>query len=224
MLAANPKRMEPSKPSAAGPKYLLRLKLPEADWDDAWELCRGIEQCGGHRTEEGFGFCSAEERTLALEILEDRFGAQCFELCEAPSENENYALRVLVAHPDEAHRHLYCRSLAREGYRCVEAEHGLDCVESIRRQSPDLLVLHRDLLWGGGDGVLACLQHEPAWSRIPVVLLTRQDQQPPAAVQTPGRVIARLPGPVAPATLLAAIRRFLGGKPRRRSTIDAGSA
>jgi hypothetical protein len=69
------------------PKYLIRLTLPEADWDDAWELCRGIEQCGGHRTEEGFWFCSAEERTLALEILQDRFGREYFVLCDAPAGN-----------------------------------------------------------------------------------------------------------------------------------------
>jgi hypothetical protein len=70
------------------PEFLICLNLPESDWDDAWELCRGIEQCGGHRTEEGFWFCSAEERTLALEILQDRFGRQYFVLCDAPAGSD----------------------------------------------------------------------------------------------------------------------------------------
>jgi hypothetical protein len=61
------------------PRYLIRLNLPEADWDDAWELCRGIERCGGHRTDEGFAFCSADERSLALEILQERFGRDYLE-------------------------------------------------------------------------------------------------------------------------------------------------
>jgi len=92
------------RPRQVEPKYLIRLTLPEADWDDAWELCRGIEQCGGHRTEEGFWFCSAEERTLALEILQDRFGGQYFESYDAPAEND--AVQLLVADPEEDRRHL----------------------------------------------------------------------------------------------------------------------
>jgi hypothetical protein len=34
---------------------------------------------GGHRTDEGFAFCSADERTLALEILHERFGRDYLE-------------------------------------------------------------------------------------------------------------------------------------------------
>jgi hypothetical protein len=37
---------------------------------------------GGHRTDEGFAFCSADERSLALEILQERFGRDYLEACD----------------------------------------------------------------------------------------------------------------------------------------------
>jgi hypothetical protein len=69
------------------PRFLIRLNLPETDWDDAWELCRGIERCGGHRTDEGFAFCGEIERTLALEILQERFGRDYLEAYDATAED-----------------------------------------------------------------------------------------------------------------------------------------
>lgn len=77
------------------PQYLIRLSLPEADWDDAWEVCRGIEQCGGQRSSSGFAFCSAAERAEALELLQERFGARYFEALDVGSEP--VSLTVLVA-------------------------------------------------------------------------------------------------------------------------------
>jgi hypothetical protein len=38
------------------------------------------------------------------------------------------------------------------------AEGGIDCVEKIAHERPDLLVLEAPLLWGGSDGVLEILE------------------------------------------------------------------
>jgi CheY-like chemotaxis protein len=191
------------------PRYLLRLTLPKADWDDAWEVCRSIEQCGGHRSSFGFAFCSAGERAEALEILRERFGARYFESLDVQSEAE--AVRILVASPYEGRRHNCCAGLAKYGFRVAEAESGLECLEALRQQPPDILVLHRELLWGGSDGVLNMMQQDIAWSTIPVVLLGHREREDelPTCPSTP--VIACLESPVAPSVLLATIQKFIRG-------------
>jgi CheY-like chemotaxis protein len=190
-----------------GSKYLIRLSLPEADWEDAWELCRGIERCGGHRSKYGFAFCSADERAEALQILEERFGERYFEPLDVLSDNE--AVRILVATPHEDRRHEYCSYLAQIGFRVAEASHGLACLESLRREPPDITVLHRDLLWGGGDGVVECMRQDCRWSGIPVVLLTRPRRRLFTLTGQTPPVFATLQEPVSPRKLLSTIQRLV---------------
>jgi CheY-like chemotaxis protein len=163
----------------AAPRYLLRLTLPQADWDDAWEVCRGIERCGGHRSNFGFAFCSASERAEALEILREQFGAEYFECLDVHSEAE--AVRILLALPDEDRRHEYGAGLARHGFRVAEAASGVECLEVMRQQQPDIVVLEEGLLWGGAEGVLTVMRQDRAWAEIPVVFLqtgSRGNQSP----------------------------------------------
>lgn len=191
----------------AKPRYLLRLTLPEADWDDAWEVCRSIEQCGGHRYSFGFAFCSAAERAEALQILQERYDARYFELLDVRSEAE--AVRILVAVPQEGRRDRYCDCLARNGFRVAEAENGLECLEALRQQPPDILVLHRDLLWGGGDGVLTVMRQDGGWFLIPVLLLSGCHQADELPSWRTAPAITRLEEPVSLPVLLAAIQQLV---------------
>lgn len=165
----------PSRTRArAEPRYLLRLTLPKADWDDAWEVCRGIERCGGHRSNFGFAFCSASERAEALEILREQFGAEYFECLDVRSEAE--AVRILLAVPDEDRRHDYAGGLARHGFRVAEAASGVECLEVMRQQPPDIVVLEEGLLWGGAEGVLTVMRQDSGWAEIPVVFLIARNR------------------------------------------------
>ena len=66
---------------------------------------------------------------------------------------------------------------ASRGYRVETVESALDCIESMQREPPDVLILDCGLLWGGCDGVLAWLQETTARSHVPVVLTTEQSCQ-----------------------------------------------
>jgi len=79
-------------------------------------------------------------------------------------------MRVLIADEDEEFLEFAQRYLSRRGLEVKTATNGLESVAIIRRDVPDVVVLERELLWGGSDGVRACMQQVPAWSEIPVIL------------------------------------------------------
>jgi CheY-like chemotaxis protein len=91
----------------------------------------------------------------------------------------------------------------------AEAESGLECLEALRQQPPDILVLHRELLWGGSDGVLNVMRQDSGWSIIPVVLLGDRDRgdELPSCPHVPVR--ACLESPVALPVLLATIQKLI---------------
>lgn len=60
------------------------------------------------------------------------------------------------------------------GFRVDTAADGLECVETLRRSHPNVLVLDAHLPWGGGDGVLAWMRDDASSSRVPVVLMGEQ--------------------------------------------------
>jgi DNA-binding response OmpR family regulator len=80
------------------------------------------------------------------------------------------SLEVLIADHDVELAMLYSRFLARHGFSAETVTGGLECLRRIRQLSPDVLVLDRDLPWGGGDGVVACLREEGV--SVPVILTT----------------------------------------------------
>ena len=85
--------------------------------------------------------------------------------------NGSQAIRVLIADPDESLLGEY-REHSREGWEVVTAPNGLVCVERLREQVPDVLVLEPQLPWGGGDGVLAMMHEALDLGTVPVMILT----------------------------------------------------
>ncbi len=80
-------------------------------------------------------------------------------------------IRVLIADPDESLMAEY-REHSREDFEIVTAPNGLECVDRLREQAPDVLVLEPQLPWGGGDGVLAMMHDVLGLANVPVMILT----------------------------------------------------
>jgi CheY-like chemotaxis protein len=85
---------------------------------------------------------------------------------------------LVIAESDAELRGAYWRFLTGRGYHVETADDGLDCLEKLRRLAPVVLVLDRELRWGGVDGVLACLREESAGSGVSVVLTTTAGNPP----------------------------------------------
>lgn len=81
-------------------------------------------------------------------------------------------MRVLIADRDQAFLDIAQQYLSRHGHEVKTATNGLESVAILHRDVPDAVVLQRELLWGGGDGVLALMQQPSAWSKIPVILIS----------------------------------------------------
>jgi CheY-like chemotaxis protein len=89
---------------------------------------------------------------------------------------------LLIAESDLELRDACRRFFAERGYDVETAADGLDCVEKLRRVSPAVLVLDRELRWGGADGVLALLREQGAQCEVSVVLTATTDGSANVAV------------------------------------------
>lgn len=82
---------------------------------------------------------------------------------------------LLIAESDAELRGIYDGLSSMLGYHVETAADGLECWSKLRARSPDALVLDVDILWGGGDGVLARLQEDADGAVAPAVFVTGDD-------------------------------------------------
>jgi DNA-binding NtrC family response regulator len=112
---------------------------------------------------------------------------------------------LLVAEGDADLRERCRRFLADHGYDVEGAADGLQCLEKLRRLMPSVLVLDRELRWGGGDGVLAWLREQDALARASVVLTTSAAYQTNACAPIRPPVVNLLPKPFTLTALLDSV-------------------
>ncbi|MBS0266874.1 MAG: response regulator [Planctomycetes bacterium] len=117
---------------------------------------------------------------------------------------------ILIAVGNPLFRDTYASFLRNCGFAVTTAAHGLECLELLQVETPDVLILDWDLPWGGGEGVLAYLREEPI-PRKTSVLLSAPSQLWPGLVQGPSLPVASiLPRPLGLATLLESVRTAAG--------------
>jgi DNA-binding response OmpR family regulator len=79
-------------------------------------------------------------------------------------------MNLLFAHRDANLCVVVRRFLAKKDYDVETSTDALDCVAKLRQVTPDVLVLDPELLWGGGEGVLAILCDESPTTTVKVLL------------------------------------------------------
>ena len=67
------------------------------------------------------------------------------------------------------------------GYRVETVRGGVQCIDSMRASRPDVLILERDLPWGGAEGVLTRMRDEHDIPMVPVVIVCDGPQKSSAA-------------------------------------------
>jgi len=82
---------------------------------------------------------------------------------------------LLIAETDADLRDAYDRLCSARGFQVETSADGLECLIKLGDPVPDVLVVDLDILWGGGDGVLACLREGSAAAIAPAVFVTGND-------------------------------------------------
>lgn len=125
-----------------------------------------------------------------------------------PSTNQSALSRVLIADPDEGLLAAYREDFSEE-FELTTATSGVECVERLQEQTPNLLVLEPQLPWGGGDGVLAMMRTVPELALVPVLILTSCRDVCVLKGVAPFRISEYCVKPRAPDQLAAMIRLLL---------------
>ena len=80
--------------------------------------------------------------------------------------------KILIADDEAEIRNVLHLYLEIDGYEVVEAENGLEALEKIRREQPDLVIL--DIMMPGLDGYRV-LRNIREQNNIPVIMLSAKD-------------------------------------------------
>ena len=111
---------------------------------------------------------------------------------------------LLIAFGDKHLAYRVQTFLEHQSYVVETALDGLDCLDKLRRYTPDILVVEQELPWGGGDGVLARMREQTDVPIVPVVLITAAGSEGPMPL--PSLVSRCLRKPFALPMLLHSIR------------------
>ena len=118
--------------------------------------------------------------------------------------------RVLVVDDDDDLRELLALIVQRAGFLAETAWDGLQAVEGIEKDPPDLIIMDLMLPRYGGFEILRRLQRGPL-ARLPVIVVTGRYNDPAMAalIRAESNVAEFLSKPVNTETLAAALRRLL---------------
>jgi two-component system, OmpR family, alkaline phosphatase synthesis response regulator PhoP len=124
------------------------------------------------------------------------------------------AKRILAVDDEQNIRRLIEVNLQRAGYEVRTAEDGVDALEKIRANPPDMIVL--DVMMPRMDGfeLLRILQSDPGTADIPVVMLTAKAQDADVFRGWQSGAEMYLTKPFNPAQLLTMIRRIFEARER----------
>jgi phosphate regulon transcriptional regulator PhoB len=130
------------------------------------------------------------------------------------------AAEVLIVEDEPDIRALIVHHLTRDGFRCRTAGDGAEALARLRAGLPDLVVL--DLMLPGMDGLELTrrLRAEPAWARLPIIMLTAKADEVDRIVGLEMGADDYVAKPFSPKELLARVRAVL----RRARPADDGRA
>lgn len=87
------------------------------------------------------------------------------------------AKKILVVEDTQPIRRFLEVNLVGAGYEVTEAEDGIEGLQCIREDIPDLIILDITMPNMDGHEMLSWMQVEPEYSRIPVVIFTAETER-----------------------------------------------
>ena len=117
--------------------------------------------------------------------------------------------RVLVVEDDRDIAHLLSHSLGRAGFTVELLHNGADVLDSVRRTSPDLVLL--DLMLPGLDGLEVCraLRDDPRTAALPIIVVTARAEESDRIVGLELGADDYITKPFSPNEVVARVRALL---------------
>jgi CheY-like chemotaxis protein len=122
------------------------------------------------------------------------------------------AIHILTVDDDAGIRRLVQLNLQRAGYRVTTAVDGVDALEKIPADRPDLLILDVTMPRMDGIELLRRVKSDPETADIPVVLLTAKSQDADIQEGSRSGADAYIPKPFNPRQLLEMVEKALRAK------------
>jgi CheY-like chemotaxis protein len=117
---------------------------------------------------------------------------------------------ILTVDDDDRIRRIVQINLQRAGYRVTAARDGVEALEQIEQERPDLVLLDINMPRMDGIEMLRRLRADPETAALPVVLLTAKTQDEDILEGKRSGADYYLPKPFSPVALLAVLREVLG--------------
>lgn len=85
--------------------------------------------------------------------------------------------KILIVEDMESVVTLLRSLLEREGFQVTAAQDGLEALDAVRRDKPDLVLL--DLILPGLDGLEVCrrIRHDPLTAHLPIIILSGKEEE-----------------------------------------------
>lgn len=104
-------------------------------------------------------------------------------------------MRILIADGNDVLLDLLESFLRDRGHTVTTARNGLECAMELRRFVPDVMLLERNLLWGGSDGIIALMRDQLGAATPPVILMTDRHEAAHDDDSSPSRGVESLTKP-----------------------------
>src|SRR5262245_46836710 len=116
--------------------------------------------------------------------------------------------RILIVDDDETTLVLVENILASKGYKTLTARDGLEALNMIKKDTPDLVVL--DIMMPEINGYDVCyqLRFNDQFEKLPIILLTKRKKELAEEVSQKAH-IEYVPNPIKPQLLLTKIEQLL---------------
>jgi len=118
-------------------------------------------------------------------------------------------LRVLVVEDDPVSAHMVTHVLMRHGFAVTHAVDGREAIEMLEILPPTaVMVLDLMLPLANGFEIIERARSLPAWTKVPIIMVTARSQQSVVLQALGAGVDEYLVKPVAPLELLEKVRRL----------------
>ena len=117
--------------------------------------------------------------------------------------------RILVVDDEDSIRELIVFNLEQQGFKAVEAADGIEAMNRIKEEKPDLIIL--DLMLPKMDGLEVCqkVRHSREYSSIPIIMLTARGEEVDKIVGLEMGADDYVTKPFSPRELMARVKAIL---------------